>query len=193
MSTPALYRRILRRETHSSRSGLAISLAVVLVLVFAWIGVESVLAFLEQPALLVAPRDALAAVTGLAGDLAPAAIIAGGAAVAVIGFVVLLFALLPGRRARHTGEVSRTAAVVDNTVIASALARAASYSANIDPDQVVVTIGHRTAEVFVRPTSGFSIDKAEIEQAVRQQIETFALVPALRSTVTIERKGVVGA
>lgn len=61
MTTPttagrALYPRLVRRETHSSRSGSAIVLAVLLILLFAWLGTEAVLAVLGQPALLVAPR-----------------------------------------------------------------------------------------------------------------------------------------
>lgn len=193
MTTPDLYRRILRRETHSSRSGIAIALAVLLIVVLAWVGTESVLALLSQPALLVAPGDALTAVVGLPENVAAAAIIGGGVVVALIGLAIMLFALTPGRRARHTGEVNRTAVVVDNTVIASAVARTASYVANVDPDQVMVTIGHRTAEVFVQPTSGYSVDKAEILEAVQQQLDGFALVPALRATVNIEKTGVVGA
>lgn len=43
-NTDALYRRIVRRETHSPRSGAATTVAVVLVLLLVWIGVESVLA-----------------------------------------------------------------------------------------------------------------------------------------------------
>jgi len=193
MTTAALYRRILRRETHSSRSTLAILLAVVLVVVFAWIATESVIALLGLPALLVAPNDALDSVVGLPDTVAPWVIVAAGAGAAVLGLVLVLAALLPGRRARHTAAVDRTAVVVDNTVVASALARTASFSANVDPDQVVVTIGHRTAEVFVQPSSGFSVDKAEIESAVREQIDAFGLTPSLRSTVTIERRGMVGA
>lgn len=193
MTTPALYRRILRRETHSSRSGLAIGLAILLVAVFAWVGVESVLAVLAQPALLVAPIDAFDAVVGVPENVAPAVIIASGALMAVVGLVLMLVAVLPGRRARHTAAVDRTAVVVDDTAIASALARTASHHANIDPDQVVVSVGRRTAEVFVRPTSGFSVDKAEIVDAVQQQLDAFSLTPSLRSTVTIERKGIVGA
>jgi hypothetical protein len=193
MTTASHYTRILRRETHSPRSGLAISLAVILILVFAWIGTESVLAVLGQPALLVAPTDALAAVTGLPTTIEPTGLIAGGVVIAVIGLIIVLFAVLPGRRARHVGETSRTAAVVDNTVIASALARTASYTANVDPDQVTVTIGHRTALVTVRPSSGFSVDKDAVADAVRDQIIKFSLTPALHGTVVVEQKGVVGA
>ena len=193
MTTPALYRRILRRETHSPRSVLAIALAVVLVLVFAWIGTESVLALLGQSPLLVAPVDALAAVLALPEALAPAVIIAAGVVVALVGLVLVLIAVLPGRRARHIGATERTAVVVDNAVIASALARTASRRANIDPDQVVVTVGHRTAVVSVRPTSGISVDQAEIDDAVREQLDAFGLTPKLSCTVVIEKSGMVAA
>jgi len=193
MTTPALYRRILRRETHSPRSVLAIALAVVLVLVFAWIGTESVLALLGQSRLLVAPVDALAAVLALPESLAPAVIIAAGVVVALVGLVLVLIAVLPGRRARHISATERTAVVVDNAVIASALARTASRRANIDPNQIVVTVGHRTAVVSVRPTSGISVDQAEIDNAVREQLDAFGLTPKLSSTVVIEKSGMVAA
>ena len=193
MTTPPPYRRILRRETHSPRSGFAIALAVVLIFVLAWIGTESVLALLGRPALLVAPEDSLGSVLGLPTLVTSSGIIGAGSAVAVIGLLIVLVALLPGRRARHTGVVGRTAVVVDNVVVASALARVASRSANIDPDQVVVTIGHRTVDVTVRPSSGFPVDDARVLTAVQEALTTFELTPALRAKVTIEQKGVVGA
>jgi hypothetical protein len=56
-SFSGIYRRVSRRETHSPRSLVAIVLAVVLILVLAWIGTEIVLALLGAPALLVAPVD----------------------------------------------------------------------------------------------------------------------------------------
>ena len=193
MTHASHYQRILRRESHSPRSGLAIVLAVILILVFLWIGTEGVLALVSQQALLVAPTDALAAVTALPEAADPTALIGAGVVIALIGLVLSLFAVLPGHRARHTGEVTRTAAVVDNTVIASALARTASVAANVDRDQVTVTIGHRTADVTVRPTSGFPVDKDAVAEAVGHQITIFRLTPALRSSVTIENRGVVGA
>jgi hypothetical protein len=193
VTTPPPYRRILRRETHSPRSGFAIALAVVLILVLAWIGTESVLALLGRPALLVAPEDSLGSVLGLPTLITSSGIIGAGSAVAVIGLLIVLVALLPGRRARHTGVVGRTAVVVDNVVVASALARVASRTANIDPDQVVVTIGHRAVDVNVRPSSGFPVDDARVLTAVQEALITFELTPPLRAKVTIEQKGVVGA
>lgn len=193
MTHPALYRRILRRETHSPRATIAIIVAAMLVVVFAWIGTESVLALLGRPALLVAPADALTSTLAIPTALLPSAIIGGGALVAVLGLLLLLVAVLPGRRARHTGPVGRTAVVVDNAVIASALARTASTTANIDPDQVVVTVGRRTADVRVQRSSGFSVNEARITAAVEQHLQKLELAPALSSTVTLEKQGVVGA
>jgi hypothetical protein len=193
MTPPSPYSRILRRETHSPRSALAISLAVVLILVLAWIGTESVLALLGQPALLVAPVDALAAALALPTAVLSGALLAAGIVTALVGLVLALLAILPGRRARHTAPVGRTAVVIDNTVIASALARTASRAANIDPDQVVVTVGHRTATVTVRPTSGFVVDKGAVTAAVDTQLAQLDLTPSVRATVVIDKKGVVGA
>jgi hypothetical protein len=193
MTATSPYSRILRRETHSPRSAIAITLAVLLILVLAWIGTESVLALLGQPALLVAPVDALTAALALPTAIVPGALIAAGVVVALVGLLLVVLAILPGRRARHTAPVGRTAVVVDNTVVASALARTASGAANIDPDQVVVTVGHRSAIVSVRPTSGFAVDEAAVTSAVRAQLELFDLTPALRVSVVINKKGVVGA
>jgi uncharacterized membrane protein len=192
-ATSAHYRRILRRETHSSRATLAILLAVVLILVLAWIGTESVLQFFGFQALLAAPTDMVTTIAQLPEAVMPAALTAAGIVVALLGAALLLAAILPGRRARHTAEVGRTAVLVDNAVIASALARAASSRANVDPDQVRVSVGHRTAEVFVRPSSGFPVNQDAVKQAVLRQIEELDLRPSLRCSVVIEKRGVVGA
>jgi len=191
MTNLPLYRRILRRETHSPRSVVAITIAVVLLLVLAWVATECILALFSLPALLVAPTDALTAVTGLPQTDAAAAIMAGGIATALIGLAMIVVSVAPGRRARHIGVVDRTAVVVDNGVIASALARTASHRANIDPDQVIVTVGHRTAEIAVRPSSGFHVDREVILEAVQQRLDEFDLRPALRARVVVETRGVV--
>jgi len=57
MSTASLYKRIVRRETHSSRAGIAITLAVLLIVALAWIGTEAVLAAVGTAPLLLAPTD----------------------------------------------------------------------------------------------------------------------------------------
>lgn len=192
MSTNTTYRRILRRETHSSRSGVAVTLAALLILVFAWIGTESVLAAVGTAPLLVAPADAASAVLGAAG--APVgALTAIGAVVAIIGLVLIVVSLAPGRRGRRAAGADRTAAVVDDRVIARSLARTASFAGDVHPDRVSVSVGKKVALVEIDPVTGRTADLRSIEEAVRDEISGYDYTPALRPRVKLsKKKGKVG-
>jgi hypothetical protein len=192
MNVRTTYARITRRETHSPRSALAIVIAVALIVVFAWIGTEIVLAVLGLPALLVAPLDMFTSAVDLTdapvGIVAPAGIVA-----ALIGLVLIVVALSPGRRARHVLGTERAATVVDNEVIASALARHASHAGDVDPDNTTVSVSHRLAVVQLTPTSGVPVDRDRVAGAVDEQLRSYDLRPALRARVRIAEKAKVGA
>jgi hypothetical protein len=191
MTTPGLYRRIVRRETHSSRSGIAIVLAVLLILVFAWIGVEAVLAALGQPALLASPKDS--AVTLLAAASAPSGLLtAGGAVVGVIGIILLVVSLAPGRRRRRGASADRTAAIVDDRVIAQSVAGTASYAGDVEPGQVRVSVGKRTVDVDVTRTSGRTADVRSIQEAVDGELSSYDFSPSLRGRVRLSTEAKVG-
>ncbi len=190
--TAGLYRRLARRETHSPRSLLAIVLAVALILVLAWIGTEIVIALLGAPALLVAPVDMFTSAVALVD--APVAIVAAaGIVVAVIGLVLVIAAVSPGRRARHLLAADRTVVVVDNEVIASALARHASTAGNVDPDNATVSVSHRRADVHLTPTSGIPVDEAAVNDDVTRQLESYGLKPTVRARVRVAESGRIGA
>lgn len=190
MTTPGIYRRVVRRETHSSRSGIAIVLAVLLILVFAWIGTEAVLAALGQPALLAAPKDA--AVTVLAAASAPVGLLtAGGVVVGIIGIILIVVSFAPGRRGRRGGRIDRTAAVVDDRVIAQSVARTGAYAGDVDPDQVKVTVGRTSVLVDVTRTSGRTADVRSIQEAVDDELKSYDYSPALRARVRLSKKGTV--
>ena len=188
----SIYRRIGRRETHSPRSLPAIVLAVLVILVLAWLGTEIVLALLGAPALLVAPFDMFTSAVHLVD--APAGIVAtAGILVAVIGLVLMITAIAPGRRARHLLSSERTVVVVDNEVIASALARHASLAGGVDPDNATVSVTHRAAEVRLVPTSGIPVDRAAVDEAVDGQLASYGLRPAVRPRVRVAETGRIGA
>lgn len=191
MSTNSIYRRIARRETHSPRSVLAITLAVLVILVAAWFGTEIMLSLLGQPALLVAPIDAEQSIITVAA-LPVGVLLTAGIIVAVIGLILLTAAITAGRRARHVIRTDRAVTVIDNRVIASALARHASYAGNTDPDSTRVDVTHRRAVVHITPASGSTADKTAIQTAVDDQLDTYGVQPTLRSKITI-RNGKVGA
>jgi hypothetical protein len=190
MTSPALYRRIVRRETHSPRSGAAITIAVLLMLVAAWIGTESVLAAIGQPPLLLAPQNLVS--SALQAAASPVALlVAIGAVVAVVGIILIIVSFAPGRRGRRGSISSRTAAVVDDRVIAQSLAHTASYAADVDPDQVSVSVGARTVRVEITPTSGRSVDQQSVRDAVALDAASYDYRPALRANVRLSKKGTV--
>ncbi|MCS5721654.1 DUF6286 domain-containing protein [Herbiconiux sp. CPCC 203407] len=187
-----VYRRIARRETHSPRSMPAIVLAVALILVLAWIGTEIVIDLLGAPALLVAPVDMFTSAVNLVE--APAGIVAAaGIVVAVIGLALVVVAVSPGRRARHLIQSSRTVVVVDNEVIASALARHASLAGDVDPDNATVSVSHRRADVQLTPTSGIPVDPAVVKEDVARQLESYGLKPGVGARVRVAQTGRIGA
>ena len=188
-----VYRRIVRREMHSPRSTPAIALAVAIVLVAAWVGTESVLHYLGRPALLVDPVDAFDAAIALPTAVTAPALIGTGVVLALLGLALVLLAVTPGRRASHHGRTGRTAVIVGNRAIASALARRAARAAGVGNDQVVVSVARRVAEVRVSRSSGWPVDEQAVAAAVQLEIAALDVSPALRSTVVVERHGVVGA
>ncbi|MBF4574351.1 hypothetical protein ITJ64_17710 [Herbiconiux sp. VKM Ac-1786] len=192
MSTASVRRRVTRRELHSPRSTAAIVVAVLLVLALAWVGTEIVIALLGLPALLVAPADMFASAVNL--PEAPAGIVvAAGAVAVVLGLVLIVLGLAPGRRPRHVLETERAATVVDNEVVASALARHASLAADVDPDHTTVSVSKRVAVVDLVPTSGVPVDRADVTEAVDRELAGYGLRQKVSSRVRVRENGKVGA
>jgi Family of unknown function (DUF6286) len=191
MSTPYSYRRVLRREMHSPRSVLAIAVSVVVILLCAFVGAEIILGMLNQRALLAAPEDMLAALGALGS--APVALPIGiGVILMIIGLLLVIAALTPGRRARHQLVATRAAVVADNEVIASALARHAARAANVHPDNTLVSVSARRAIVRLTPTSGTPVQRDAAADAVREQLAAFELATPVRGSVLIASSGKVG-
>lgn len=190
MTREALYRRAVRRETHSPRSVPAIALAVVLILVLALLGVESVLAAIGQSPLLIAPATLLSSV--LQATAAPAAIlVACGALGAILGVALMTVSLTPGRRGRRAAHTDRTAALADDRVIAQAIAQSAAEAADVPANQVHVSVGSRSIGVDITPTSGRLLDEQAIRDAVDQELAGYDYRPALRPRVQVLKKGTI--
>jgi hypothetical protein len=189
----APYARIVRRETHSPRTVATIVLASLVILACVYAGVELVLRMLEQPPLLVAPEAALEWLATLPTLQPQAAITAGGVAAALIGLLLMLHAILPGRTARHQMLHDERAVLVDNGVLASSIARRVETVARVPSGQAVVSVSHRRATVDVTPTSGIPVDEAAIRAAVDDEIAAYNLAPRLRPTVRINPMGAVGS
>lgn len=188
MNEQNLYRRIRRRERYGSRSTAVVTVLVIAVLSLAYVGTESVLAALGRPPLLVSPKLALD--WAKSGDtLVPIV-----AVVALVLAVVLLgVAFIPGRRARHALPSDRLAIIVDDAVIAGALAREARLTANVSADRVQAHVSARRARVIVTPTSGMPVDADIAGRAVADTLTALDPRPRMRATTRVSEAGKVGS
>lgn len=187
--------RIIRRETRSSRAVVATA-AAVLVMVLAGYGLlEAGVHAIGAPAWLIDPRAAGEQLVRLPAGVPTALLATLGAVVAMLGLFFFLNGILPGRRARHVlrGTGAGPAVVVDDEVIASALARRARLAANVTPEQVMVVVSQRQAVVNVRPTSGVPVDQDAVLAAVQDELDQMALEPAPEVRISVASSGVIGA
>lgn len=191
MNTAKLHQRILRRELHSPRSVLAIIVSVVVVLVCLYLGTEIVLMMLGHRALLLSPQQMLTEVSTL-GSAPMGSLTSVGLVLAILGIALLIPALTPGRRARHQLPAARAAVVVDDEVIASALARHAAHAGDAHPDNTVVSVSKHHVKVHLTPTSGISVRPEAVSAAVQQQLEVFDVTPSLDSSIVVAATGKVG-
>lgn len=191
-------RRVVYRETHSSRAAVAIA-AAVLVMVLAGYGLlEAAVHAIGQPAWLIEPQVAAERIVALPAGISPLLLGAIGAVLAMLGLIFLLNGLLPGRRARHVlsgagPAAGRTAVVVDDEVIASSLARRARLAANVTPEQVMVVVSQRQVQVNVRPTSGVPVDDGTVLAAIQDELDRMALEPSPAPRINVTHSGVIGA
>lgn len=179
-------RRLLRREARATRRGPAIALAVVLTLVLAVLLVGVAVwaldeGFRTQAAAWFAPVPALLQM--------PSAVIAVGVALLLLALLLFALAVLPGRRARRTRLDTRAALVIDDGVLADAIADAVARRIGVPRGQVGVTVARRAAMIRVTPTSGVPVDAAAAEEAAARMLDEVGF--RLSPRVQVEREGVI--
>lgn len=186
------YRRILRRETHSSRSAATIVVLIALLVVSAWVGIESVYAGLGMRALLFSPVDVLRTLVTAASSQA-AIVIAAGIVCAIVGVILVIVGITAGRRGRHTVDDPRVAVVIDDQVIAAALARRSRVAAALAPGQVNAWVSKRSARITVTPATGTKADDRAVLEAAREHLLETSYTPPITADVRVADAGRIGA
>jgi hypothetical protein len=186
-------RRILQRETSSSRAGVSGIAAVLVILLCGYGLLESAVRAIGQPPWLIDPQTAAERIVALPRGIPPLLLGVIGAVVAMAGLFFFLNAVLPGRRARHLLADPRAGVVVDDEVIASALARRARMASNVTQEQVMVVVSQRQVTVNVRPTSGVPLSENAILAAVQEELREMALTPMPEVRINLVTSGVIGA
>ncbi len=185
--TDSVLRTVVRRETHSPRTGAMLLVVVLLILAAVYAAVEIVLALAGRQPLLVAPAAAVEALAALPMTVAPAGLIAAGAVIALVGVVVFAVGVSPGRLSRHEMAWGDRAVVVDNGVVASALAQHVSTASGIARENVVVGVAHRTVDVTVRPPVGIPVEAERLRQIVEDEVASYRLSPSVRTRIRVDR------
>ncbi|PYY64056.1 MULTISPECIES: DUF6286 domain-containing protein [unclassified Curtobacterium] len=188
MSNGSVERRIRRRSVHRSRSTAVAVALVVFALVAAWIGTESVLSAIGRPPLLADPQTVVD--TALRPDAAFVTIvevIAG--ALVVLGVVLVVLALKPGRQHRSVVEHDRGAVVIDSRIVASTAANAAGMAAGVPEGNASATARGRSTEVRIVPVTGVPVDEANVRAAVVERLSGLDERFGRRVRVRVEEKG----
>ena len=185
-------KRIIRRETHSSRAGLSAVTAVLLLAACLWLGTESILSLLGRSPLLASPQQLAALARDLPRAVLPAGLVAAGAVLAAVGAALLLAAVKGGRRGRRPMASERLALVVDDETIAAAVSRTVRLAANLAPEQVATSVGRSRALVSVRPTSGITPDRDVLAAAAAKEVTSLRLLRKLAVDVRVATEGTVG-
>ncbi|MGG5172256.1 DUF6286 domain-containing protein [Pseudarthrobacter sp. J1738] len=189
----SLMRNIVTRESFSSRAGAASIAAVLVIVVCLYALLETTLKAIGQPAWLADPQKILTHLAALPQGVSPTLLGAGGAVIAFLGLLFLGQSVFPGRRARHVIANDRTGVVIDDEVIASALARRARLAAGVSQAQVLVTVSRAQVLVNVRPTSGVPVREETIAAAVQEELNNMAPQPMPTVRVNLASTGVIGA
>jgi hypothetical protein len=185
--------RILKRETHSSRAVVSVIAAALVMAVCGYALLETAVRAIGQPPWLVDPQTAAERVVALPAGIGPLLLVVTGAVIAMVGLFFFLNAVLPGRRARHLLPDRRAGVVVDDEVIAAALARRARLAANVTQEQVMVVVSRNRVMVSVRPTSGVPLRPDAVLDAVRAELQEMGPWPMPEVRIQVSTAGVVGA
>lgn len=175
------YSRVIRRETHSPRTAAMIVAAVLVSLALVYAGTEIVLSLLDRPALLISPAQGVRLLATLP-DAGPTWAIV-GVVLAIIGLVFIVLGIAPGRLPKHQMRWEGRAVLVDNGVIAAALAQHLSDQTGIARDDITVGVSHRTIDVTITPALGESVDGARLRELLDTEIDRYELLPTVKSRV----------
>ncbi|PZE36753.1 hypothetical protein DEJ21_07645 [Curtobacterium sp. MCSS17_006] len=188
MSNGSVERRIRRRSVHRSRSTAVAVALVVLALVAAWIGTEAVLGAIGRPPLVADPQTVVD--TALRPDAAFVTIVEVIAGVLVVlGVVLVVLALKPGRQHRSVVEHERGAVVIDARIVASTAANAAGMAAGVPEGNASATARGRSTEVRIVPVTGVPVDEASVRAAVVERLSGLDERFGRRVRVRVEEKG----
>lgn len=183
---------IKARELTSGRSPAAIVLAVLIIVVCGYALFEASLKALGQEPLIATPETWWRWISTLPGDANDYALVAVGTVLILVGLTFFIHGVRTGHRARHSIECEEAVLVVDDQVLAAALARRTRLDAAVGEGQVLVIINGDRVEVQIRPTSGTPLSADTVLAGLEEELRINRVAPLLQVRVRISEGGVIG-
>lgn len=171
--------RVIRRETHSSRTAPTVIVLVVVIFAALFLGIELVLFLLDRGALLASPGTMLSWLMDVPKLEPRNVVIAVSLVVGIVGLLLVWAAISPGRLTKHQLAEGSHSVIIDNGVIASAIAERVSRELNVPKKDVIVGVGHHHADVTVRARPEYDIDPAQIKDAAQKELAEFGMSPTI--------------
>ncbi|MCS4275925.1 HAMP domain-containing protein [Mycetocola sp. BIGb0189] len=181
-----VYTRVLRRESHDSRTAPAVVTASLLALLLGALLVLGIWMIIDD-------RVATGVAEFLSGrhvafDVGAVAL-GGGILLLLLAILLIWLALAPGRRDRRSRSTDRLAILVDNGVLADTVADRVAEAEGLDRSNVSVVVGRTRASVHVTPTSGVALNPESVREVARETLTAAGFVSEVR--VRIAERGVV--
>lgn len=177
-----VYRRLMRRQTHASRSKAGVVAAVLGIVLAAGIGTA-----IAAWALFPGTRDAISSWVSPSDDTRATIMLASGIAAVVIGVVFVMIALTPGSKARRARDAGRSAIVLDDAAMADAIADDVARENALDRSQVSVYLSKKHAKVAVTPTSGVAVAEENVRSTAARTLSKAGFPAEVR--VSVSEKG----
>ncbi|QAY60477.1 hypothetical protein ET475_11095 [Microbacterium protaetiae] len=182
----AVYRRVLRRQRYSPRTGAAVVVAAAASVLGA-AGIVLAMWCWADPAVRERVDRLVGSLSQLGGDRAVVTAI--GVVAVLLSLLLIAMAVLPGRRARHTRMTGRVALSADDGVLADASADAVAAACGLSSDRVSVSVRPRSATVRVVPLSGVRVHRDIAAESAKQAIAAAGF--AVTSRVLVDHRAVV--
>lgn len=181
-----VYTRVLRRESHDSRTAPAVVTAAILILLLAGLLILGIWTLVDAKlgdsiaGFLAGENTTLDAVT---------LSLAAGIILVLLAIVLIWLAVVPGRRDRRSRSTARLAILADNGVLADVVADRIAERCGLDRGNVSVLIGRSASSVHVTPTSGVPLDSAVVADIATGTLAAVGFESNVR--VRIAERGVV--
>lgn len=163
----AVYRRVLRRETHSARTAAAVfasSLSILVLAAGATVGAW----VLIDPQVRDAVDHRLEQAAAW-GGIRPT-IIAVGIIALLLAVVLVVLAVTPGRLRRRGRTAERMALVVDDGVLADVAADRVARRVGVDAEQVSIEMARRRVRARITPTSGVAVSTTDARDELQRAL-----------------------